>query len=73
MTKQIKKQEIYFVAKYIGEQIAGKPEDEKTEFSALVINSFKKLTRNMKVKLLKKYGKQASLMLLQKKVQTSES
>lgn len=45
MTKQIKKQEIYFIAKYIGEQIAGKPEDEKTEFSALVINSFKKIDR----------------------------
>lgn len=43
MTKQIKKQEIYFVAKYIGEQIAVKPEDEKTEFSRLVINSFKKI------------------------------
>lgn len=45
MIKQIKKQEIYFIAKYIGEQIAGKPEDEKTEFSALVINSFKKIDR----------------------------
>ena len=43
MIKQIKKQEIYFIAKYIGEQIAGKPEDEKTEFSRLVLNSFKKI------------------------------
>ena len=45
MTKQIKKQEIYFVAKYIGEQIAGKSEEEKTEFSRLVINSFKKIDK----------------------------
>lgn len=45
MIKEIKKQEIYFITKYIGEQIAGKPEDEKTEFSALVINSFKKIDR----------------------------
>ena len=43
MAREIKKQEIYFIAKYIGEQIARKPEDEKTEFSRLVINSFKKI------------------------------
>lgn len=45
MVKEIKKQEIYFIAKYIGEQIAGNPEDEKTEFSKLVINSFKKIDK----------------------------
>jgi hypothetical protein len=45
MNKEIKKQEIYFIAKYIGEQIAGKPEDEKMQFSTLVINSFKKIDR----------------------------
>lgn len=43
MAREIKKQEIYFIVKYIGEQIARKPEDEKTEFSRLVINSFKKI------------------------------
>lgn len=45
MIKEIKKQEIYFIAKYIGKQIAEKPEDEKTEFSRLVINSFKKIDK----------------------------
>lgn len=45
MIKEIKKQEIYFIAKYIGEQIAGKPEDEKMQFSTLVINSFKKIDK----------------------------
>ena len=45
MIKEIKKQEIYFIAKYIGEQIAEKPEDEKTQFSTLVINSFKKIDK----------------------------
>lgn len=45
MIKEIKKQEIYFVAKCIGKQIAKKPEDEKTEFSRLVINSFKKIDK----------------------------
>lgn len=45
MVKEIKKQEIYFITKYIGEQIAGKPEDEKTEFSRLVINSFKRIDK----------------------------
>ena len=43
MAKEIKKQEIYFIAKYIAEQIAWKSEDEKTEFPRLVIDSFKKI------------------------------
>ena len=43
MAKEIKKQEIYFIAKYIAEQITKKYKDEKTEFSKLVINSFKKI------------------------------
>ena len=73
MIKEIKKQEIYFVAKCIGKQIAEKPEDEKTEFSRLVINSFKKLTRNGKMKLLRKYWNLVSFSPLQKKVQTLES
>lgn len=52
MIKEIKKQEIYFIVKYIGEQIAGKPEDEKTEFSALVINSFKKIDKKYESEII---------------------
>ena len=52
MIKEIKKQEIYFILKYIGEQIAGKPENEKTEFSTLVINSFKKIDKKLESEIV---------------------
>ena len=52
MIKEIKKQEIYFITKYIGEQISGKPEDEKIQFSTLVINSFKKIDKKWESEII---------------------
>ena len=52
MNKEIKKQEIYFILKYIGKQIAEKTEDEKIQFSTLVINSFKKIDRKWESEII---------------------